>query len=113
MDNRMKTTIDKLEKYASTTPSKWREALEYRQENKIWLRYSQRIAMLMLDKMDELGINQKQLAEMMNCSQQYISKVLKGRENLSLETLYKIEMTLCISILNENFNAGKLLQIAE
>ena len=84
MDNRMKTTIDKLEKYASTTPSKWREALEYRQENKIWLRYSQRIAMLMLDKMDELGINQKQLAEMMNCSQQYISKVLKGRENLSL-----------------------------
>jgi transcriptional regulator with XRE-family HTH domain len=113
MDNRMKTTIDKLEKYASTTPSKWREALEYRQENKIWLRYSQRIAMLMLDKMDELGINQKQLAEMMNCSQQYISKVLKGRENLSLETLYKIEMTLGISILKENFNAGKLLQIAE
>lgn len=113
MDNRMKTTIDKLEKYASTIPSKWREALEYRQENKIWLRYSQRIAMLMLDKMDELGINQKQLAEMMNCSQQYISKVLKGRENLSLETLYKIEMTLGISILKENFNAGKLLQIAE
>ena len=113
MDNRMKTTIDKLEKYASTTPSKWREALEYRQENKIWLRYSQRIAMLMLDKMDELGINQKQLAEMMNCSQQYISKVLKGRENLSLETLYKIGMTLGISILKENFNAGKLLQIAE
>ena len=113
MDNRMKTTIDKLEKYASTTPSKWREALEYRQENKIRLRYSQRIAMLMLDKMDELGINQKQLAEMMNCSQQYISKVLKGRENLSLETLYKIEMTLGISILKENFNAGKLLQIAE
>lgn len=109
----MKTTIDKLEKYASTTPSKWREALEYRQENKIWLRYSQRIAMFMLDKMDELGINQKQLAEMMNCSQQYISKVLKGRENLSLETLYKIEMTLGISILKENFNAGKLLQIAE
>ena len=107
MDNRMKTTIDKLEKYASTTPSKWREALEYRQENKIWLRYSQRIAMLMLE------INQKQLAEMMNCSQQYISKVLKGRENLSLETLYKIEMTLGISILKENFNAGKLLQIAE
>ena len=66
MDNDMKTTIEKLEKYASSTPSKWREALEARQENKMWLRYSQRIAMLMLDKMDELGINQKQLAEMTN-----------------------------------------------
>ena len=41
MDNDMKTTIEKLEKYASSTPSKWREALEYRQENKTWLRYSQ------------------------------------------------------------------------
>lgn len=37
-------------------------------------------------------MNQKQLAEKMNCSRQYISKVLKGRENLSLETLAKIEM---------------------
>ena len=98
MDNDMKTTIEKLEKYASSTPSKWREALEYRQENKTWLRYSQRIAMLMLDK---LGINQKQLAEMMSCSQQYISKILKGRENLSLETLSKIEGALGISIIKE------------
>lgn len=97
----MKTVIGKLEKYASKTPSKWREELEFRQENKVWLRYSQRIAMLMLDKMDELGISQKQLAEMMNCSQQYISKVLKGRENLSLETLSKIESVLGVSILKE------------
>ena len=87
----MKTTIEKLEKYASSTPSKWREALEYRQENKTWLRYSQRIAMLMLDKMDEL----------LSCSQQYISKILKGRENLSLETLSKIEGALGISIIKE------------
>lgn len=101
MDNDMKTTIEKLEKYASSNPSKWREALEARQENKMWLRYSQRIAMLMLDKMDELGINQKQLAEMMSCSQQYISKILKGRENLSLETLSKIERALGISIIKE------------
>ena len=101
MDNRMKTTIEKLEKYASTTPSKWREALEYRQENKAWLRYSQRIAMLMLDRMEELGMSQKQLAEKMNCSPQYISKVLRGRENLSLETLTKIENALEISIIKE------------
>ena len=46
-------------------------------------------------------INQKQLAEMMSCSQQYISKILKGRENLSLETLSKIERALGISIIKE------------
>ncbi|MFR1134542.1 MAG: helix-turn-helix domain-containing protein [Bacteroides xylanisolvens] len=43
--------------------------------NETWLRYSQHIAMLMLDRMEELEMNQKQLAEKMNCSRQYISKV--------------------------------------
>ena len=51
--------------------------------------------------MDMLGMNRKQLAEKMNCSPQYISKVLKGHENLSLETLSKIEMALGISIIKE------------
>lgn len=101
MNDDMRTIVEKLNEHASPAPSKWRESLEYRQENKSWLRYSQRIAMLMLDKMDETGINQKQLAEKMKCSQQYISKILKGRENLSLETLSKIENALGISIIKE------------
>lgn len=53
----------------------------------------------MLDKMEQMKISQKQLAERMNCSQQYISKTLKGKENLSLETLTKIENALDIQIL--------------
>lgn len=53
----------------------------------------------MLDKMEQMKITQKQLAEKMNCSQQYISKILKGKENLSLETLTKIENALDIQIL--------------
>ena len=73
--------------------------------NDSWLRYSQNIAMLMLDRMEELGINQNQLAEKMNCSRQYISKVLKGRENLSLETLFKIENALGISIIKKELVA--------
>ena len=35
----------------------------------------------------------------MNCTLQYISKILKGRKNLSLEALSKIENTLEIQIL--------------
>ena len=49
--------------------------------------------------LEELGMSQKQLAEKMNCSPQYISKVLRGRENLSLETLTKIENALEISLI--------------
>ena len=62
-------------------------------------RSPQNIDMLMLDRMEELGMSQKQLAEKMNCSPQYISKVLRGRENLSLETLTKIENALEISLI--------------
>ena len=95
MENSMKSIAQRLEEHSSPTPSKWRET------NKSWLRHSQNIAMLMLDRMEELGMSQKQLAEKMNCSPQYISKVFRGRENLSLETLTKIENALEISIIKE------------
>ena len=97
--------ISNLKKHQSSTPSKWRENAEWRMANKSWLRYSQHIAMLMLDKMDELHMTQKQLSELMGCSQQYISKVLKGQENLSLETLSKIERCLQIQIISINHSA--------
>ncbi|MDE6272944.1 MAG: helix-turn-helix transcriptional regulator [Muribaculaceae bacterium] len=91
--------ISKLEAHKSDEPSKWREKAEWRLTNKSWLRYSQHIAMKILDRMEEIGLNQKSLAEKMGCSQQYISKVLKGRENLSIATIVKIEEALNFEIL--------------
>ena len=72
-------------------------------DNRSWLRYSQRIAMMMLYKMEELGLTQKSVAERMGCSQQYISRVLKGTENLSIETISKIEDALKLDILEPVF----------
>lgn len=99
----MKELQDKLSAYKSSTPSRWKEKAVERQANKEWLRYSQRIAMMMLDKMEELGITQKAVAERMGCSQQYISRVLKGSENLSIETIFKIESALGLQILEPAF----------
>ena len=87
----MRDIIKKLEQHQPETPSKWREKAEFRRANTSWLRYSQHVAMMMLDKMEEIGLNQRGLAERMGCSQQYVSKILKGRENLSIETICKIE----------------------
>ena len=89
----------KLESHASPTPSRWKEAAKFRLENKSWLRYSQQIAMMMLDKMEETNMTQQALAERMGCSQQYVSKILKGHENLSIETICKIEKALALTIL--------------
>lgn len=65
-----------------------------------WKNNSLAIATIMSGRMAELGLTQRTLAKKMNCTQQYVSKVLKGRENLSLETMCKIENALDIKILN-------------
>lgn len=94
----MKNIQGKLREHVSPTPSKWRKEAEARHENRGWLYYSQYIAMMMLDRMEALGLTQKSVAERMGCSQQYISRVLKGTENLSIETISKIEAVLDIPI---------------
>ena len=74
-------------------------------KKKDWAEYSQLIAAAMSKRMTELGLTQQMLAEKMNCTQQYISKVLKGKKNMSLETICKIENALGIEIirsLNDN-----------
>lgn len=63
------------------------------QEVKDWEKYSRQIVLAMSKRMAELGMTQQMLAEKMNCTQQYVSKVLKGQKNMSLETLCKIEST--------------------
>ena len=52
-----------------------------------------------MSRMDELHMTQASLADKMKCSQQYVSKILKGKENLSLESIWKIESALGIDLL--------------
>lgn len=70
--------------------------------------------MIMLDRLEELDMTQTQLSESMGCSRQYVSKILKGSENLSLKTISKIEKGLDVNIVGRlsammvNFrNSGK------
>ena len=84
-------TLDFLESHQSKTPSKWRDEANWRRENKAWLRHSQRIAVKLLSFMKRENLTQTAMAERMNCTQQYVSKILRGNENLTLETLSKLE----------------------
>ena len=92
-------TLEFLETHKSETPSTWREDAEWRRNNWTWLQHSQKIAVKILLQMKVLGLTQKSLAEQMNCTQQYISKILKGKENMSLETLSKLENALKINLI--------------
>lgn len=84
------------QKMNSTTKE---QEVKMQQDTKEWLRYSQGIAAIMSKRMAELGLTQRMLAEKMDCTQQYISNVLKGEKNMSLETICKIESALGVEII--------------
>lgn len=94
--------LEFLESHKSETPSTWREQAEWRRENWSWLQYSQKIAVKILLRMKQTGLTQQALAERMNCTQQYVSKILKGNENLSLDTLSKLEEVLGMNLLSKS-----------
>ena len=94
----MDTTTDKT---LSVTLIPKAQKVEKEQYVKDWAQYSQWIAAAMSKRMSELGLTQKMLAEKMGCTQQYISKVLKGKKNMSLEAICKIENALGIEIIKD------------
>lgn len=85
-----------LEKHEVKTD--WREKAEWRRANRRWLKYSGYIAIAVMNRLEELRMSQKELAQKMNCSPQYISKLLKGSENLTLETISKLEEFLDLDL---------------
>lgn len=97
----MTKAIDIVKKNQTDTPRRWKASAEWRLKNRKWLRYSQEIALRALDKMASSGLTQKALAEKMGCSQQYVSLLLKGSENLTLETISKLETALEIDLIGQ------------
>ena len=95
----MNRAIEYLKQHESATPSKWKENAQWRKDNERWLKYARFIAMKTMQAMDEQGITQKILADRMGCTQQYVSNLLKGSSNMTLETIARIEDALQIDIL--------------
>ena len=88
-----------FEKLVSQEKSGWLEKALWRQENHDWLEKSALIAIKILRALSDQGRSQKELADKMGVSAQYINKIVKGSENLSLETISKLEKALSISLI--------------
>ena len=90
--------LEVLKKFEIKT--NWREKSLYRKQNHRWMKYSGYIALAVIRKLKEMGLTKKELAQRMNCTPQYISKIVKGSENLTLETISKLEECLKIDLLS-------------
>ena len=86
-------------------PERYETVLSYFKEINAVPRPSRHIAVKVLLQMKQQGLTQKALAERMNCTQQNVSKILKGKENMSLDTLTKLEDALGICLIfDETFS---------
>jgi len=90
---------EKLMELVSNTDTQLVKAMRERARNKAMLRESKKIAMQILFKLRANKMTQTELAEKMKVSPQFVSKLLAGTENLTLETIVKIQQALDIAIL--------------
>lgn len=103
----MKSDKENLEKFfGKIEESDWSQRARNWKENMPWLKYSQLIALEILDTLEKKGITQKAFAEQLNVSPQLINKWLKGKENFTLETIAKIEHALGRKLLKINVDEG-------
>jgi transcriptional regulator with XRE-family HTH domain len=90
---------ENIKKITSSSPSKWMIDASFRKRNK-WLRYSSQIARRIIASIeDSPDTTQTILADKLGVSKQRVSKIIKGNENLTLETIYKIEQALSIKLI--------------
>ena len=95
----MSRAIEFLEAHQSPTPSRWREDAQWRRDNEYWLKYSRYITLQIMRAMDEQSVTQVELAKRMGCTQQYVSNLLKGSSNMTLETIARLENALNIDLI--------------
>ncbi len=91
------------EKYLQKIAGKKSEAVkqaEWRNANREWLVESQKLAMKILEELDKQDMTQKELAEIIGKSPQYVNKLLRGNEKFGFEVLVKIQNALNLGILS-------------
>ena len=92
-------TIDFLKANEHKSEDGFLSKAQYLQDNWPWLRYPYAIAIKVRRRMKDLGITQKELALQLGCTQQYISVLLGGKANMTLETMAKLEHSLSFDLI--------------
>jgi len=93
------TNKDKFNQLVSGEDNRTLADVKNRIKNRAMLRESQQIALKVLMKLDDFGWSQKDLAKAMEVTPQQITKIVSGKENLTIETQIKLQHILDIPVL--------------
>ena len=91
--------LEKLKNALAADKSPWQAEAQWRDANEDWLSVSFDIAVRVLETLQAKGMTQKDLAERMGVTPQFVNKVVKGQENLSLETIGKLSKALRVQLI--------------
>lgn len=91
--------LENFQKLVSNENSGWLDKFLHYKANKKWLDNSSKIAVNVLEALREKGMSQRDLAEKMKVSAQQINKIVKGQQNLTFETVGKLEDALGITLM--------------
>ena len=78
--------------------STWKIKMERIRRSKLWAGDMSRIALIILDYLEDHGKTQRWLSEQLGVSPQQVNKIVKGRQNLSWGKLKEIEDVLGIKL---------------
>jgi len=96
---------------ASTEDTNTMAKVKARIKNRAMLRESQKIALKVLMKLDELGWSQKDLATALSVSPQQVTKIVSGKENLTIDTQIKLQNILKIPVLASYYETGAMEEL--
>jgi plasmid maintenance system antidote protein VapI len=104
------TNKDKFNQLVSVEDNRTLADVNKRIKNRAMLRESQQISLKVLMKLDEFGWSQKDLAKAMEVTPQQITKIVSGKENLTIETQIKLQHILDIPVL-ASYYENKMTEI--
>ena len=96
----MNNTTEKIRMFQSSSPSQWRRNAEKRLANQEERRNARKIAMQMLDAMENQGISESDLAKLLKINNEELSSILKGHKLPSSDIKTDIESTLKIKLIS-------------
>lgn len=82
-----------------TNEPDWVSKARWSRVNRDWLRKSAAISIRILFQLKDQGKSQKELADALGITPQQVNKFAKGQENLTLETICKLENALGVPLI--------------
>ena len=107
----MKANTEKFDALVSNKTSGWHKDVNERISNKDWQDKAFDIALRVIRYMRTNKVSQVSLAKDMGVTPQYINKILQGKENMTLETICRIETALGIKLIEIVYSSSETYEL--